>query len=128
MWNFENEKLNDVHYSRYIASWLNKGGQEFSDEFVDWLKSLGASEDEVSRIKLMATCGKMELEIAATSYIKKEKEAIENYKKLAEEKKTKDKIKNYILDNIENIILFTGIEIVAVLCGIVGFAIGKHDA
>ena len=66
----ENNKFNGVHYSRYIASWINARGEMFDDGFKDWLKGLGMSEDMIIDVYEMATMGKMELEISARLYMK----------------------------------------------------------
>ena len=66
----ENKKFNDVHYSRFIASWRNAGGKYFDGAFEDWLKSYGLSDSEVREVVEMATCGKLELEVDAENFIK----------------------------------------------------------
>ena len=91
---FENAKTDahEVHYTRYIVSWVKeylKLYQEervslqdhpvhrargvhgiFGSEFKDWLRSLDLTEDEIDDIYLIATNGKMELEASALMYIK----------------------------------------------------------
>ncbi len=73
---FENRKteVQGVHYSRYIMSWLNAGGQvyDFGDEqFEKWLKSNEVTDEEIQHIKEMCCCaGKLELEMSAKSYIR----------------------------------------------------------
>lgn len=76
---FENKKteVQEVHYSRYIASWKNAGGNYFGEQFEKWLKSNGCTEKEISEIREMATCGKMELETTAEFYVKKMNKMIE---------------------------------------------------
>lgn len=70
---FENKLFNDIHASRYIASWQNAGGAlyyvEDVDNFCGWLLSLGLNEDEVRHIRHLATNGKLELEKSAEKYI-----------------------------------------------------------
>ena len=71
---FENKKTKEqeIHYSRYIISWINGGGYEkydFSEEFEDWLKRNNCTEDEIRDIREMAMCGKMELEYDARAYV-----------------------------------------------------------
>lgn len=74
----ENKKLDGVHYSRYIASWRNKGGQiDWGDcGFSRWLRSHGATDKEVADITDMALMGRMELELEAGYYIKQDEEEI----------------------------------------------------
>ena len=73
MSDLENAKteVQDVHYSRYIASWQNEGGHYYGEQFEKWLKANGCTDDEINRIKLMATIGKLELEVSAKAYINK---------------------------------------------------------
>ena len=66
----ENKKFNDVHYSRFIASWRNAGGKYFDGAFEDWLKSYGLSDSEVREVVDMAIIGKLELEWNAADFIK----------------------------------------------------------
>lgn len=55
-----------VHYSRFIASWYNIGGEiRHYGSFRSWLESFkpyGMTDKDVDDIVLMATCGKLELE------------------------------------------------------------------
>lgn len=75
---FEN-RIDDgfrVNYcTRYIASWLNVGGN-FDDRgrlFKKWLKSLGwLSDDQIRHIYYMAIDGKLELESSAEKFIENE--------------------------------------------------------
>ena len=71
---FKNKLINDVHASRYIASWLKAGGSlyygEDIDNFRDWLLSLKLTEDEAQDIVYLATNGKLELEASAKKFIK----------------------------------------------------------
>lgn len=68
---FENLKTEKqgIRYSRYIASWINVGGQSFDTEFMDWLKSEGCTQREIIDIRELATCGKLELESSAKKFI-----------------------------------------------------------
>ena len=69
----ENGKLNGIHYSRYVASWRNVGGYlDYPDDepgFSEWLKTFGATDEQVRDICEMAMCGKMELEMDARKYM-----------------------------------------------------------
>ncbi len=75
-------KVQQVHYSRYVASWRNMGGTYFGDEFEEWLKSEGCDSQEIGEIREMAVMGKLELEMNAKKYIEAYKERL---KKLQEE-------------------------------------------
>jgi hypothetical protein len=68
----ENKVKGFIHYSRFIASWRNARGKYFSEEFEEWLKSEGLSEEEVREVVEMATCGKLELETSAKNFVAKE--------------------------------------------------------
>lgn len=74
---FDNAKTekHDVHYSRYIASWINAGGDLSTLDgwysFAFWLNDLGLTDDEIYHIRVMATNGKLELENSAREFIKK---------------------------------------------------------
>lgn len=68
----------EVHFSRLIASWLNADKSIYEgtlDEegypeymFLVWLRALGISEEDVRYIWNFATCGKLELEMAAKKF------------------------------------------------------------
>ncbi len=75
---FENKKteVQGVHYSRYIASWKNAGGNYFGEQFRKWLGMNCCTEREINDICEMANCGKMELETTAAKYVKKMNEMI----------------------------------------------------
>lgn len=75
----ENKKHNGIHYSRYIASWRNMGGRFFDEEFKEWLRSEGFSDEEIREVKELAECGKLELETTAKQFIDKEKEMIKKF-------------------------------------------------
>lgn len=73
---FENKKINDIHATRYIMSWVRVGGQlglhgEGVDEFREWLESMKLDEDDISDIVYLATNGKMELESNAKGFLNK---------------------------------------------------------
>lgn len=72
---FENRIINGIHLTRYIASWTNSGGSLSyrginSEDFGEWLKSLGLSEEDIYDIVGIARNGKMELEQLAKQFIK----------------------------------------------------------
>ena len=71
---FTNKLINDVHATRYIASWLKMGGHLRTgadiDYFRDWLLSMEISDDDAYRIINLATCGRMELEYNARTFMK----------------------------------------------------------
>ena len=70
---FENSIVkNGTYYSRYIASWLNEGGQIKGNrtQFMKWLTSVGCTDEEAKDIYNMATNGKLELESNAKWFIK----------------------------------------------------------
>lgn len=71
---FTNHQINGyVYETRFIASWLNSGGQlrygEDINNFCNWLLSLGLDEKDVEHIKFLATNGRLELEISAKNYL-----------------------------------------------------------
>ena len=70
---FENKKFNDIHATRYIVSWVRMGGKlrygKDIEDFCNWLSSIGLSEEEVNYIELLATNGKMELEVSAKAFL-----------------------------------------------------------
>lgn len=61
--------IGEVHISRIIASWRNKGGNTHSREFEEWLCFLGLTESEIAEIKYFANNGKMELEMFARGFM-----------------------------------------------------------
>lgn len=75
---FENAKTkaHEIHYSRYIASWYNVGGRcdtlEDLLRFDEWLRSLDLNDADIYNIKELATCGKMELEALAKTFLKEQ--------------------------------------------------------
>lgn len=72
---YENKLIKDYTYAtRFIMSWVRMGGQlgfhgEGVDEFKKWLTSLNLEEDDIAHIVLLATNGKMELEISAKKFL-----------------------------------------------------------
>lgn len=62
-------EVQGVHYSRYIASWCNAGGNYYGEQFKRWLKMNCCTEKEIHDIYEMATCGKLELEMNAKTYV-----------------------------------------------------------
>ena len=71
---FTNKQINGYTYAtRFIASWLREGGElrygKDVDNFVEWLSSLGLSEEDISDIKFLATNGKLELEYSARKFL-----------------------------------------------------------
>ena len=70
----ENRKFNGIHYSRYIASYQNKGGVVNYGEkngFYRWMKSLGATDTMIREMVDIACMGKLELEIDCEKFINK---------------------------------------------------------
>lgn len=65
-----------IRYSRYIASWMNKGGEiYYGGLFEQWLRDvLKLTEEEISDIMFLATNGKMELEVSAALFMKSKNE------------------------------------------------------
>ena len=72
---FENKKFNDIHATRYIVSWVRMGGElkygKDVGNFEEWLLSLGLNAEEADYIVLLATCGKLELEVNAKEFLAK---------------------------------------------------------
>lgn len=68
----ENKKTEsqEIHYSRYIASWRNAGGKYFGGDFQEFLRLQGCTEQEISDITWLGNCGKMELETVARLFLK----------------------------------------------------------
>lgn len=71
---FKNKMIDGIHATRYIASWVRKGGQlmygEDIDDFYEWLLSLGLSTEDADDIKFLAMNGKMELENSALKFLR----------------------------------------------------------
>ena len=78
MWNWKNNLVLDnpsYPYSRFIASWTKmcrrmKVPVYFTDNFKDWMRSIGVPEDDIHDICEMADNGRLELEDSASLYIK----------------------------------------------------------
>lgn len=72
---FENmkDKKNNVHYSRYIASFKEAGGSVRSLLFKDWLRHLELDDVDVDSIWNLAINGKMELTDDASEFIREHK-------------------------------------------------------
>lgn len=73
---FDNALINDIHATRYIASWYNEGGgriRENRDSFIGWLRSIGVSEEDANFIANLGENGKLELELSAYDWLKKAK-------------------------------------------------------
>lgn len=70
---FENklDSRHQIHYSRYIMSWIREGGNcKDQGGFKAWLKSLKVPDEEIREIWLMMSNGKLELETSASNFIK----------------------------------------------------------
>lgn len=72
-------KLDDCHIpaTRFIASWLRKGGQlrygEDYDNFYEWLLLVGLTEDDAKHVVYLAQNGKCELECSAKLFLQHKK-------------------------------------------------------
>lgn len=74
---FENKEWEGIHYSRFIASWMNVGGviKRNGDEFRSWLMQMTINgkhmpEQVAWDIYNLAANGKLELESNARIYLK----------------------------------------------------------
>lgn len=72
---FENKTIGGyIHETRFIASWLRKGGKlktgKDVNNFCKWLLSMGLTTEEAEHIRFLATNGKLELEKSAEKFIK----------------------------------------------------------
>lgn len=68
---FENKVAKTgIHYSRYIASFAEAGGNIRSFAFAEWLEELGLDKEEILEIRNLAWNGKMELEDHAKKWLK----------------------------------------------------------
>lgn len=76
-----NKKTNvqHVHYSRYIASWRNVGGEDFDEFFEEFLKNNGCTDQEVHDIVEMANGGMFELEKDARTFVQKQKDFFKKF-------------------------------------------------
>ena len=74
---FENGTYNGIYYTRFIASWVRKGGMLKSGHdislFRSWLKHLGLGSLDIDRVTFLATNGKMELEGDAKEFLEENK-------------------------------------------------------
>lgn len=71
---FENKVFEGIHYSRFIASWINKSGVGLGRQFIEWLKTLtinGRSipDNVIREIYNFGTNGKLELEESARNFM-----------------------------------------------------------
>lgn len=73
----DNRLVNGIHQTRYIASWINAGGEirtgKDMDDFRDWLWSLGLADAQVHQIANMAMYGNRDLQDSAKAFISKHK-------------------------------------------------------
>ena len=70
---FENGNFNGIFYSRFIASWVRKGGMLKTGHdismFRSWLTEIGCDDETVDKITFLASNGKLELENSAERFI-----------------------------------------------------------
>ena len=70
---FENGNFNGIYYSRFIASWVRKGGNLRTGKditlFRAWLTEIGCDDETVDKITFLASNGKLELENSAEKFI-----------------------------------------------------------
>ena len=70
---FENGNFNGIYYSRFIVSWVRKGGMLKTGHdismFRNWLTEIGCDDETVDKITFLATNGKLELENSAEKFI-----------------------------------------------------------
>ena len=71
---FENGNFNGIYYSRFIASWMRKGGMLKTGHdismFRKWLTEIGCDDETVDKITFLASNGKLELENSAERFLK----------------------------------------------------------
>lgn len=71
---FENGNFNGIFYSRFIASWVRKGGMLKTGHdismFRKWLTEIGCDDETVDKITFLASNGKLELENSAERFLK----------------------------------------------------------
>ena len=71
---FENGDFNGIFYSRFIASWVKKGGMLKTGHnismFRSWLTEIGCDDEAVDKITFLASNGKLELENSAERFLK----------------------------------------------------------
>ena len=73
---FENKKTHKgIHYSRYIASYMNEenrlGVKIFRSDVYEWLEDEGLTGEEINDILWIMFCGRMELETSVYKFITK---------------------------------------------------------
>ena len=70
---FENGNFNGIYYSRFIASWVRKGGMLKTGHdismFRSWLTEIGCDDETVDKITFLASNGKLELENSAEKFL-----------------------------------------------------------
>ena len=70
---FENGNFNGIFYSRFIASWVRKGGMLKTGHdismFKSWLTEIGCDDETVDKITFLAINGKLELENSAKKFL-----------------------------------------------------------
>ena len=71
---FENRTIEGIHISRFVASWVNKGGR-LNFTFKDWLRNLTINgrrltDEEIQDIYNFGTNGKLELEESARRFLR----------------------------------------------------------
>ena len=70
---FENGNFNGIYYSRFIASWVKKGGMLKTGHdismFRSWLTEIGCDDETVDKITFLASNGKLELENSAKKFL-----------------------------------------------------------
>ena len=70
---FENGNFNGIFYSRFIASWVRKGGMLKTGHdismFKSWLTEIGCDDETVDKITFLASNGKLELENSAEKFL-----------------------------------------------------------
>ena len=73
MFEFENGNFNGIFYSRFIASWVRKGGMLKTGHdismFRSWLTEIGCDDETVDKITFLASNGKLELENSAKKFL-----------------------------------------------------------
>ena len=71
---FENGNFNGIFYSRFIASWVRKGGMLKTGHDISmfrcWLTEIGCDDETVDKITFLASNGKLELENSAERFLK----------------------------------------------------------
>ena len=71
---FEYGNFNGIFYSRFIASWVRKGGMLKTGHdismFRSWLTEIGCDDETVDKITFLASNGKLELENSAERFLK----------------------------------------------------------